>query len=179
MEHLDIELLPADSSSDASLIDNLTELVNTVYRTAEEGLWLEGAARTTAADMTALVGAARIALARLDGQIAGCVRLEPVEDGRAELGMLAAAPQVRGVGVGRQLVHFAEERSRDRAADIMQLELLVPQTWAHPSKEFLKSWYLRMGYRIVRKARFDDDYPGLAPLLATPCDLLIFHKYLR
>jgi GNAT superfamily N-acetyltransferase len=128
--------------------------------------------------MTALVAAGRIAIARMDHRIAGCVRLELVEDGPAELGMLAAAPELRGIGVGRQLVHFAEARSRDRAADIMQLELLVPQTWAHPSKEFLKAWYLRMGYQIVRKARFDEDYPGLASLLATPCDLLVFHKYL-
>jgi hypothetical protein len=28
----------------------------------------------------------------------------------------------------------------------MQLELLVPRDWRHPSKEFLKSWYGRRGY---------------------------------
>jgi choline dehydrogenase-like flavoprotein len=38
------------------------------------------------------------------------------------------------------------------------------------AKEFLRSWYGRRGYRVVR-VRSVDAYPQLAPLLATPCDL--------
>jgi hypothetical protein len=29
----------------------------------------------------------------------------------------------------------------------MQLEVLVPRQWSHRSKEFLKAWYTRIGYR--------------------------------
>ena len=61
----------------------------------------------------------------------------------------------------------------------MQLELLVPRHWAHPSKEFLKAWYGRLGYRHVRTATIEDGYPHLAPLLATPCDLQVHRKALR
>jgi hypothetical protein len=58
----------------------------------------------------------------------------------------------------------------------MQLELLVPRGWKHPSKEFLEAWYGRRGYRLIRTSRLDDAYPQLAPLLATPCDLEIHQK---
>ncbi|HZC14808.1 MAG TPA: hypothetical protein VE270_12385 [Thermoleophilaceae bacterium] len=81
--------------------------------------------------------------------------------------------------MGRALVAFAEEQSRERGRRAMQLELLVPRAWLHPSKEFLKAWYGRMGYRLVRTGRMDDAYPHLAPLLATPCDFTIYEKPLR
>ena len=90
--------------------------------------------------------------------------------------MLVAAPEQRGTGIGRALLDFAERHSRERGLRAMQLELLVPRGWRHPSKEFLRAWYGRSGYRLIRIARMDDAYPHLAPLLATPCDLEIYEK---
>jgi hypothetical protein len=58
----------------------------------------------------------------------------------------------------------------------MQLELLVPRDWTHPTKEFLAAWYGRMGYRVARTGTIDEAYPALAPLLATPCDFVIYEK---
>ena len=58
----------------------------------------------------------------------------------------------------------------------MQLELLVPRGWSHPSKVFLDQWYTRMGYRVTRTGAIEEAYPELAPLLATPCDFLIYRK---
>ena len=58
----------------------------------------------------------------------------------------------------------------------MQLELLMPQTWTHPVKEFLHGWYTRIGYRPVRTEPFDEAYPALAPQLATPCAFVIYQK---
>ena len=40
-------------------------------------------------------------------------------------------------------------------------------------------WYHRLGYRPVRVERLGDRHPELEPLLATPCDLLVYHKGLR
>jgi hypothetical protein len=60
----------------------------------------------------------------------------------------------------------------------MQLEVLVPRTWSHPTKEFLAEWYPRLGYRKVRVGTIDESYPDLAPLLATPCDFVIYRKEL-
>ena len=59
---------------------------------------------------------------------------------------VAVEPTQRGTGAGRALLDFAEARSRDRGLRAMQLELLVPRGWTHPSKEFLKALYGRRGY---------------------------------
>lgn len=58
----------------------------------------------------------------------------------------------------------------------MQLELLVPRHGRHPSKDFLASWYARIGYRVLATRQVADAYPQLAPLLAVPCDLLVYEK---
>jgi GNAT superfamily N-acetyltransferase len=106
----------------------------------------------------------------------GAVRLHDVADDTSEFGILVAAPEARGTGVGRALLDFAEQHSRDRGLRAMQLELLVPRDWSHPSKEFLAGWYGRRGYRLISTRRMDEAYPHLAPLLATPCDLEIREK---
>jgi hypothetical protein len=60
----------------------------------------------------------------------------------------------------------------------MQLELLVPKEWAHPEKERLRAWYIRLGYRVARSAAFEEVAAHLAPQLATPCEFLVFRKRL-
>jgi GNAT superfamily N-acetyltransferase len=174
-----VRLLRAADSRDARLVDQVTSLVNDVYATAESGLWRDGAPRTTAAELAELIRAEQIAVATRHGQIAGSVRLHDVAEDLSEFGMLVAAPDHRGTGVGRALVAFAEEHSRERGLRAIQLELLVPRAWRHPSKEFLKAWYGRLGYRPVRTGSIDDAHPHLAPLLATPCDLDVYEKPLQ
>jgi hypothetical protein len=44
---IEIRLLPAAASDDATLIERITELINEVYAVAEAGLWVEGTTRTT------------------------------------------------------------------------------------------------------------------------------------
>jgi GNAT superfamily N-acetyltransferase len=110
-------------------------------------------------------------VSRRQGRISGSVRLCEIADGTGEFGMLVADPDQGGTGVGRALVDFLEQRSRDRGLRAVQLELLVPRAWRHPSKEFVRSWYERRGYRAVRTGRLDDAYPHLAALLAMPCDV--------
>jgi hypothetical protein len=55
----------------------------------------------------------------------------------------------------------------------MQLEVLTPRTWRHPSKVFLNESYRRIGYRVAHTTRVDETYPDLAPLLATPCQFVV------
>jgi GNAT superfamily N-acetyltransferase len=162
--------------ADAAPAQRLTDLINTVYETAEDGLWRSGATRTSAPVMSELIAAGEIAVATLDGELAGAVRVHAVSANTGEFGMLAAAPEHRGNGVGRALVDFAEQHSREQGMCAMQLELLVPRAWRHPSKVFLDGWYRRIGYEVVRRTRLDENYPELAPLLATECELLVYEK---
>jgi GNAT superfamily N-acetyltransferase len=174
-----IELLPAPAAGDVDLVGDLAGLVNRVYAEAEDGLWIDGAARTTPEEMAGLIAAGEIAVARdggPGGPVVGCVRVQQLDEATGEFGMLVADPDRRGEGIGRDLVGFAEDLFRGRGLPTMQLELLVPREWTHPTKAFLDAWYTRMGYRPVRTGRIDDAYPHLAPLLATPCDFVIYHK---
>lgn len=151
-------------------------LVNVVYAAAEEGLWIEGTDRVSPAEIAAYADAGELVLAHDGDDLVGAARVRRLPGGEAELGMLVAHPERRGAGIGRDLIAYAEGWARTEGIATMQLELLVPQSWVHPVKQFLYEWYSRLGYQVVRKGSFADDYPALAPRLATPCDYLIFHK---
>jgi GNAT superfamily N-acetyltransferase len=112
----------------------------------------------------------------VNGELAGAIRVQALSDVTGEFGMLAADPEHRGNGVGTVLVDFAEQHSRDRGMRTMQLEVLTPRTWRHPSKVFLDEWYRRIGYRVAHTTRVDETYPDLAPLLATPCQFVVYEK---
>jgi GNAT superfamily N-acetyltransferase len=173
---IDTQLLPAAASDDVALMQRITDLTNEVYAVAEGGLWLDGATRTTVDEVTELTRTGQIALARLHGRVVGCVRVQRFDEDTGEFGMLAADPAHRGLGVGRELIRFAERRCRADGLGAMRLEVLVPREWTHPAKEFLTEWYTRIGYRVARTGSLDEAYPDLVPLLATPCDFVIYHK---
>jgi GNAT superfamily N-acetyltransferase len=177
--HVEIALLPPDAASDRELVAALTDLVNRVYTVAEAGLWVEGATRTTASEIVDMITDGQLAVARLDGAIVGAIRVLQLDSGAGELGLLVADPGHRSEGIGRALVRFAEELSRGRGSDEMQLEVLTPREWTHPTKAFLHDWYTRIGYEPVESGTIDESYPHLAPLLATPCDFVIYRKVLR
>jgi GNAT superfamily N-acetyltransferase len=172
-----LELRPL-GPDDAGLAPPLADLVNVVYAVAEAGMWQEGAARTSAAEVAQLIGDGEIVVAFRGADPVGMVRLRDVRADTSEFGMLVAAPTERNTGVGRALLDFAERQTAERAMTTMQLELLVPREWTHPSKAFLKDWYGRRGYRLVRTGKLEDSYPHLAPHLATPCDLEVHAKLL-
>jgi ribosomal protein S18 acetylase RimI-like enzyme len=173
---IEVQQLPPAASDDAELMERITDLINDVYAVAEEGLWVQEATRTTVAEVAGLTRAGQIIVARLGGRIVGCIRVQRLDDGTGEFGMLAADPAHRGVGVGRELVRFAERKSTAEGLRTMRLELLVPRDWTHPTKESLAAWYTRIGYRVTRTGTIDEAYPDLAPRLATPCDFVIYHK---
>ena len=174
-----IDLADPDSAADGTFVHVLSDLVNLVYAVAEDGLWRDGAARTSPGEIAALIAAGEMLVARTTGEtVVGCVRVHDVAADTSEFGLLAAAPDQRSHGIGRALVDEAERRSRERSMTTMQLELLVPRGWKHPSKELLAAWYARRGYRLVETVAFEGPYPHLAPLLATPCDLQIHRKLL-
>jgi GNAT superfamily N-acetyltransferase len=178
MRPIEIQLLPAAAADDRALMDRVADLTNEVYAVAEDGLWVDNATRTTVDEVTELTRAGEIAVARLGDLIVGSVRIQRLDERTGEFGMLVADPAHRGLGVGRELIRFAEQKCLADGLRTMQLELLVPRDWTHPTKEFLNAWYTRIGYRVARTGTIDEAYPSLAPLLATPCDFVIYEKEL-
>lgn len=175
-----VDLLDAATSTGPAPAAEVCALVNDVYAVAEEGLWCAGRERTTTEAITELIAAGEVLAARTpDGRIVGSVWCHDVAAGTSEFGMLVAAPDRRGLGIGRALVDEVERRSRDRGLVAVQLELLVPVGWRHPAKELLAAWYGRRGYRVAHTTAMAEAYPHLAPFLATPCDLQLRRKDLR
>ena len=176
MSPVEVSVVPSAGAADARLVAEITDLVNRVYAGAEEGLWIDGATRTSEREVADLIRAEQLAVARWDGRLVGAVRVQQLDGGEAEFGMLVADPELRGIGIGRELVAFAERWSREHGLARMQLELLVPRTWSHPVKEFLSDWYTRLGFRAVRTDSLEEACPALVTQLATPCDFVIYHK---
>jgi GNAT superfamily N-acetyltransferase len=170
---ISVRLLGPD---DGGLAGRLADLVNVVYEAAEAGLWRDGTQRTDSDEIGALIAAGEIAVATIDGDVVGSVRVHDVADDVGEFGILAGDPDRRGVGIGTALVAFAESRSRDRGMRAIQAELLVPRELRHPSKDFLDAWYRRLGYRVIETRTVDEAHPALEPLLATPCDFVVYEK---
>jgi GNAT superfamily N-acetyltransferase len=113
-------------------------------------MWCDGATRTTPTEIAELIAGGQIAVATAGEDIVGSVQIHQVAPDANEFGMLVAAPDRRGTGIGRALLDFTEDPSRERELRTVQLELLVPRDWLHPTKEFLKRWYRRRGYRRIR-----------------------------
>ncbi|WP_431903210.1 hypothetical protein [Nonomuraea sp. bgisy101] len=145
MHDFRLSLLPSGAHADPAVLARLSGLVNEVYAEAESGLWHAGAARTILEEVAELTAAAQVAVACL-----GHRRLRPhppLDHRAAEFGMLAADTAHSGHGIGHELVAFAECRALDSGRPVMQLEIVTPRSWTHPSKEFLPVWYTRRGDR--------------------------------
>jgi GNAT superfamily N-acetyltransferase len=175
---VDVKLLTADEARGETLVEEVVGIVNTAYAVGEAGLWLEGTTRTWPGEIADAIRAGGMLAATLDGGLVGCAYVRPLDARTADLGMISTAPDQWGHGVGGELVRSAEELMRSRGVTTAQLELLVPKEWAHREKERLRSWYTRLGYRVVRTAPFGEVAAHLAPHLATPCEFLIFRKRL-
>ena len=174
-----IRLLEPEAADDSEVVGRLARLINDVYAVAERGMWRDDATRTTPDEIAELVRAGEIVVATREGAIVGSVRLHDVAGDTSEFGLLVSDPALRGTGIGNDLLDFAERHSAGRGMRTMQLELLVPREWSHPSKEFLRGWYGRRGYRLARTGTLDAAYPHLAPMLATACDLEVHEKPLH
>jgi GNAT superfamily N-acetyltransferase len=178
VETAEVKLLARDEASDGALVEELARIVNEAYAVGEAGLWVEGATRITPPEIAEAIRSGGMLAATLDGLVVGCAYIRPLDEGTADLGLISAAPDQWGSGIGRELVRSAEELMRSRGVTTMQLELLVPKEWVHPEKERLRSWYTRLGYRVVRSAPFEQVAAHLKSQLAAPCEFLIFQKQL-
>jgi GNAT superfamily N-acetyltransferase len=169
---------PCERDLEAEAIRKLAELINRVYDEAESGMWKAQGTRTTAGQIEELLRAGALILAEYRGAVVGSVNVNLLEAGVAEFGMLVADPVHRNKGIGTALVEAAEDWARKMKCEVMRLELLTPRTWRHPSKEFLKEWYGRMGYRPQFTEPLEGLHPDKVAQLATDCDFTVWHKRL-
>ena len=142
-----VESLSIERPSDISGVEltALVKLINDVYDEAESGMWKEMGVRTTVEELADMVREKGLLIARIGGKIVGSVHISKMESA-GEFGMLIVDPQVRKQSIGTKLVQAAESWAKAEGFDTMRLEILTPRTWSHPTKEFIKGWYSRIGY---------------------------------
>jgi GNAT superfamily N-acetyltransferase len=167
---------PIESDLRDDNLKRLSDLINEVYDDAESGMWKRKGTRTNPAEVERLLRAQALILAEIDGVLVGSVNINLMRDGVGEFGMLVADPDHRGKGIGSALIERAENWARDNACHTMRLELLTPRDWTHPSKEFLKEWYSRIGYKPEETESLEILHPELVPELATECDFTVWYK---
>jgi GNAT superfamily N-acetyltransferase len=173
-----VQLLPADAASDEPLVAAIARVINDAYAAGEDGLWQPGTLRTSSDEVAAAIVAGEMLVARVDGEVAACGRVRPLDADTADLGFVSVVPDHWGGGLGGEIVAAAEELVRSQGRETMQLELLVPRGWVHPHKDRLRAWYTRLGYRTVRTAPFEEIATHAASQLTTPCEFLVFRKSL-
>jgi GNAT superfamily N-acetyltransferase len=188
-----IEFPPITTADNLSEVSAVTKLANDVFIEAETGIWNNGFARTSDAEVADFIRKGQLALAYLaspsspseglgtlqKGQLVGCVYVKRASESMCTLGMLSLDTTHQGLGLGREMFRFVEDHCLSLGCTTLGLDLLVPTSYAHPLKTRMEAWYKRLGFQQTRLGDFAEDYPSLAPLLAGPVIYKIFEKKLQ
>jgi acyl-CoA-binding protein/ribosomal protein S18 acetylase RimI-like enzyme len=143
---------------------SLVILLNSAYRgeSAKKG-WtneahlISGKVRTNEQTIIQLInqpGSVILTCTNNQNQIVGCVNLQK-HNQKLYLGMLAVSPLLQGAGIGKILLHAAEEHAKKNDCNSIDMTVISVR------KELI-DWYKRHGYRDTgeRKSFPEDDITG-------------------
>lgn len=201
----DISIAPASLAEDDAFVHSLTNLINEIYTDAERGFWsIDPFTRTNPAEVRSFITNGTLAVAWLPGYsrsphieyLLGCGRVQLLpspseaesrttahfnpdpDTAIGQFGCLICRPEYRGSGVGRDLLKFAEDWTREKGGKKMQMEVVVGDGWEHEEKTKLAKWYERAGYENVKEMDLSKGIPELGPLLARKARYRVYHKTL-
>lgn len=85
--------------------------------------------------------------AYIKDNLVGCVGVRHKSKGVFEISKLAVIPSYRKVGIGRELIQFACSEVKKQKGQTLILGMI-------DSNELLKEWYVKQGFKIVKKKVF-------------------------
>lgn len=133
-------------SAQPEMADQLTDVVNWAYRgkSGEQGWtgemeFIDGI-RIALEDMRKTLADSVVLVAVHGDRIAGCVKIEQLDSGEAEVGMFAVDPDFQSCGVGRALLDAAH----DFAGEVMDAKETVMMVL--DNRQDIIAWYQTCGY---------------------------------
>lgn len=159
--------------------EQLAALINSAYRgeSSRQGWTTEadllGGRRTDAADILDLIAGAEsmILLCRREGDLLGSVHLQKV-DQQVQIGMLAVAPAMQGLGIGKRLLAAAEAEAK-QAWLVKHVVMAVI-----PCRTELMAFYERRGYQRTGTIKAFPVNPALWQPKVTGLSLELLEKHL-
>jgi len=145
--------LPAD-------VEPLARLINAAFRVEEP--FIEGD-RIDAAGVRSYMANGKFFVAEDSTGLAACVFVQIDTDG-GYLGLLGVDPSRQGTGLGRKMMHAAEDYFREGGCRTVNLRVISART---P----LPSFYRHLGYHETGTAPFAPDVP-----VKVPCHYILMSK---
>lgn len=129
-------------------VSSILQLLNSAYRgeSSKKGWTTEahliaGEQRSDEASVKAVLqqqGSVILKYLADNGDIIGCVNLQK-QDSKLYLGMFSVSPELQGGGIGKKLLHAAEEYALHVGCSIIYMTVIT-------AREELINWYMRHGY---------------------------------
>ncbi|MEM9719847.1 MAG: GNAT family N-acetyltransferase [Bacteroidota bacterium] len=175
---VDISLLSPKSLRGENDLHRLTQLINEAYALTEGPMFRENYVRTNAGEIEKKFEKHTLLGAWVKEVIVGGVYVEKLTDGISTFGMLAVDPAYMGLGIGKQLVQAAEERSLELGCSHMKIEIVRSHKISMPHKDVLHAWYQRMGYEFLGESSIESIYPNIIPDIIHEGVIQLFQKSL-
>lgn len=151
--------------ADPSQAEALTALINLAF--AVEKFFIEGD-RTDPVQVRQYFEKGWFLAVEVEDRLAGCVYVEP-RGSHAYMGMLSVHPSRHGNGLGRLLVHAAEDHARANGCEAMDLNIVN-------LREELPPFYRKLGYSETGTAPFEGSN---SEKLKLPCHFILMTKPLQ
>ena len=154
----------------------IISLANQVYYTSEREFWKEGYYRIDEQEYNHHLNNNLLFVGELENEIVGCILMKQIDKTTTSFSMLICHPNHRKKGIGKTFVNHVLKTAKEKGYQKMQLEILSPLNWVHKEKEFLKSWYSSIGFKLIKEVNFLDYYPTHDKYMKCPLLFALYEK---
>lgn len=142
-----------------SEIAGLYNIMIDAYAITEAAIWGENYVRMSEQNYNQFILLNELIVARIDGEYVGSVRVYEEAPKVFNLSVFSVAQEIRGKGVGANLVRAAEKHAKRKGGSKLTLEILRPQLFELPIKSMLTAWYKKLGYNYIESMLFEERKP--------------------